>query len=104
MRAGQKAAIRAAHRALPLLQPGKSLSFVTLPQGQDPDDLVQEKGAAGFEAVLTRATPLSDLLWQSEIAQAQTDTPEGRAALKQRLEELAQQIPHKDLATNTSAP
>ncbi|WP_230481472.1 DNA primase [Sphingomonas sp. Leaf21] len=96
--AGQKAAIRAAHRALPLLQPGKSLSFVTLPQGQDPDDLVQEKGAAGFEAVLTRATPLSDLLWQSEIAQAQTDTPEGRAALKQRLEELAQQIPHKDLA------
>ena len=96
--AGQKAAIRAAHRALPLLQPGKSLSFVTLPQGQDPDDLVQEKGAAGFESVLTRATPLSDLLWQSEIAQAQTDTPEGRAALKQRLEELAQQIPHKDLA------
>ncbi|MGO7251696.1 toprim domain-containing protein, partial [Rhizobium brockwellii] len=44
--AGQKAAIRAAHRALPLLQPGKSLSFVTLPQGQDPDDLIQEKGAA----------------------------------------------------------
>ena len=31
--AGQKAALRAAHRALPLLQPGRSLAFATLPAG-----------------------------------------------------------------------
>lgn len=34
--AGQKAALRAAHRALPMLAPGRSLSFVTLPQGRTP--------------------------------------------------------------------
>ena len=39
--AGQKAAMRAALRALPLLKPGHSLQFVTLPDGQDPDDLVK---------------------------------------------------------------
>ena len=44
--AGQRAAMRAAERALPLLKGGRSLAFVTLPAGQDPDDLV--RAAAGF--------------------------------------------------------
>ena len=35
--AGAKAAIRAATRALPLLGPERTLSFVALPEGQDPD-------------------------------------------------------------------
>jgi DNA primase len=39
--AGQKAAIRAAIRALPLLRPGHSLAFATLPAGKDPDDLIR---------------------------------------------------------------
>src|SRR3546814_1309922 len=42
--AGQKAAVRAAMRALPLLRPGHSMAFATLPTGQDPDDLVQAEG------------------------------------------------------------
>src|SRR3546814_617253 len=42
--AGQKAAMRAAMRALPLLRPGFSLSFATLPAGQDPDDIVRARG------------------------------------------------------------
>ena len=35
--AGQRAAWRAAERALPLLEPGRSLRFVMLPRGEDPD-------------------------------------------------------------------
>src|SRR5690606_5632985 len=50
--AGQKAALRAAVRALPLLTPGHSLAFATLPQGQDPDDLVRTKGPDAFQALL----------------------------------------------------
>ncbi len=46
---GDKAGMRAAHRAadlaLPLLQPGKSLRFALLPPGQDPDDLIRAAGA-----------------------------------------------------------
>lgn len=87
--AGQKAAIRAAHRALPLLQPGRSLRFVTLPEGQDPDDLVKAKGAGAMEALLRDAQPLVDRLWQSEVAAEPLDTPEQRAGLKRRLNELA---------------
>jgi hypothetical protein len=37
--AGRRAAYRAIDLALPLVTPGKSLKFATLPEGQDPDDL-----------------------------------------------------------------
>ena len=87
--AGQKAALRAAHRALPMLAPGRSLSFVTLPQGQDPDDLVKAKGKAGMETVLAAAEPLVERLWATEVAAEPLDTPEQRAGLKRRLGELA---------------
>lgn len=87
--AGQKAAIRAAHRALPMLAPGRSLSFATLPQGQDPDDLVRTKGPAAFEALLRSADPLVDKLWAHELTLEPLDTPEQKAGLKHRLNELA---------------
>ena len=33
--------MRALHRALPLLQPGRSLRFAGLPPGEDPDSLIR---------------------------------------------------------------
>lgn len=90
--AGQKAALRAAHRALPMLAPGRSLAFVTLPQGLDPDDLVRSQGPGAFEALLAKPEPLVDRLWASEVAAGPLDTPEQRAGLKRRLTELAEQI------------
>ncbi|MCH4892701.1 DNA primase [Sphingomonas sp. SFZ2018-12] len=90
--AGQKAAIRAAHRALPVLPAGRSLAFVTLPPGQDPDDVVRTAGAAAFEALLATPQPLVDRLWAHEFAAEPLTTPEARAGLKRRLAELASTI------------
>ncbi|WP_375403869.1 DNA primase [uncultured Sphingomonas sp.] len=87
--AGQKASLRAAHRAVPLLAPGRSLRFVTLPDGQDPDDLVRARGASALEALLAQAEPLVDRLWTTELAAEPLDTPEQRAGLKRRLADLA---------------
>src|SRR6266849_4630186 len=42
--AGQRAALRALDRALPLLQPGRSLRFACLPPGEDPDSLIRGAG------------------------------------------------------------
>jgi DNA primase len=83
--AGQKAAVRAAVRALPMLAPGRSLAFVTLPNGQDPDDLARSGGKAAVEMALAEARPLVDLLWRYEQASVPLDTPESRAGLRQRL-------------------
>ena len=95
--AGQRAALRAAHRALPLLKPGHSLAFATLPAGQDPDDLIRASGVAAFEAVLDGAIPLIEMLWRSEEAAAPLSTPEQRAGLKQRLKTLTDQIADGDI-------
>ena len=90
--AGQKAADRAATRALPLLKPGQSLHFVTLPGGQDPDDLIKAKGAAGFEAAIASPRPLIDQIWRQERATGDTSSPEGRAGLQSRVAEQAATI------------
>ena len=90
--AGQKAALRAARRALPLLAPGRSLAFATLPPGQDPDDLVRTGGAAAMEGVLGATQPLVERLWEAEVAAGELRTPEERAALGARLRALAATI------------
>jgi DNA primase len=83
--AGQKAGMRAALRALPLLKPGHSLQFVTLPEGQDPDDLVKKSGPKALAELLDASEPLVERLWRSEVVASPLDTPEDRAGLKQRL-------------------
>ncbi len=90
--AGQRAALRACLRALPLLAPGKSLRIATLPPGEDPDDLVKRGGAPAFETVLAAAQTLIDYLWASETTGQDTTTPERRAAVRQRLKAHADAI------------
>ena len=90
--AGQKAAIRAATRALPHLGPERTLRFVALPQGQDPDDLVRSGGTAAIEALLGAPEPLVERLWRHEVDAAPLDTPEARAGLKARLMDHSTQI------------
>lgn len=83
--AGQRAAFRAADRALPLLKPGKSLRFVALPAGEDPDSLIAGQGPGAMSALLQRSRPLVDVVWDMEVSQGRIDTPEQRAALERRL-------------------
>ena len=90
--AGQKAAVRAARRALPFIQPGHTLGFVQLPEGRDPDDLIQMGGAAALIGLLSNPQGLVTRIWHAEVEESQTQTPEGRAGLKQRLAERAASI------------
>ena len=83
--AGQKAAIRAALRALPQVGPGRSLSFVTLPAGQDPDDLIKASGRAAFDTLLDSPESLVERLWRHELDAEPLKTPEQKAGLRRRL-------------------
>jgi DNA primase len=83
--AGQKAAIRAALRALPGVAPGRSLGFITLPAGLDPDDLIRTEGREALEALLEKPEPLVERLWQYEVGAEPLATPEQRAGLRRRL-------------------
>jgi DNA primase len=93
--AGQKAALRAAMRTLPLLEPGKSLRFITLPEKEDPDSLVRAKGRAAFEALKGDARSLIDIVYLSEVAGTDLSTPERRALVQSRLIEQARTVQHQ---------
>jgi DNA primase len=86
--AGRRAAYRAIDVALPLLKPGKSLKFASLPDGQDPDDLARSGGREAIEDVLGAARPLAQMLWTRESEAGPSDTPERRAALEARIGEV----------------
>jgi DNA primase len=94
--AGLKAAVRAAKRALPEVDSEHTLSFVSLPPGKDPDDVIREIGKAALAGFLARAEPLAERLWLAERDEGPLGTPEARAGLKQRLLDLAATIknPH----------
>ena len=91
-RAGQKAASRAADLALPHLLPGKSLRFALLPEGQDPDDLARSGGRGAVEEVISAARGLADVIWSREVEGGAFATPERRAALEARIQELTNGI------------
>ncbi|MEM9709413.1 MAG: DNA primase [Pseudomonadota bacterium] len=80
-KAGLRAAMRLIDLALPLIGPEKTLRFVVLPEGQDPDDLLRAKGPSAMADVLDRAEPLLALLWRRETEGRSLDSPERRAAL-----------------------
>ncbi|GAA4037717.1 DNA primase [Parerythrobacter jejuensis] len=83
--AGQRAAMRAVSRALPLLRPAHSLAIVRMPPGLDPDDLLQQKGRGALDQLLDSADSLLDTLWQYERDAQPLNSPEDKAGLKARL-------------------
>ena len=90
--AGVKAAYRALDLALPLLEPGHSLRFALLPEGQDPDDLLKAQGPQAVREVVEGAQPLSEMLWQRALGQNDRSTPERRAQFEKELRSLLNTI------------
>ncbi|HTM80922.1 DNA primase [Asticcacaulis sp.] len=97
-KAGQRAAFRALDRALPKLKPGRSFKVCLLPGGQDPDDMLREKGALALREALKETKPFVEVLFTREAELEPLDTPERKAGFKKRLRALAAQIEDKDLA------
>jgi len=87
-RAGREAAWRALNNSLPLMRDGRQIGFLFLPEGEDPDSLVQKEGQAAFLARAARPTPLSEFFYEGLMAEADISTMDGRA----RLVELARPL------------
>jgi DNA primase len=86
--AGQRAALRALDRALPLLRSGLGLKFAFLATdtADDPDGMVRRYPDRLFiDHVVTSALSLSDLMLRSEAGETRLDDGEAVAGLLQRL-------------------
>jgi DNA primase len=95
--AGQRAAMRAAARALPLLRPGHSLAFVHMPAGLDPDDLLKKDGRTAMDRLLAEPHSLLETLWRHESNAQPLRSPEDKAGLKERLMAHAESIQHPEI-------
>ena len=91
-KAGINAAMRAIDLALPILSIGKSLRFAMLPQGQDPDDIIQSQGAEKMKEIINNAVPMIDLLWQRELEVQTLDSPDRKAAFDASLKRITKRI------------
>ncbi|PVB59804.1 DNA primase [Labrenzia sp. 011] len=89
---GDAAGVAAAHRSIdrifPVLKSGFSFQFCFLPDGMDPDDLIKQRGLAGFHAEVDRAQSLFNVVWDRELSVSRLDTPERKAALEKRFDDL----------------
>jgi DNA primase len=92
-RAGRGAAWKAVESVLPRMKDGRQAFFLFLPDGEDPDSLVRQEGAAGFDARLAAATPLSEFFFAELGKDVNLGGLEGKARLAERAKPLLVQIP-----------
>jgi DNA primase len=95
--AGRRAAARAVERILPLLKPDQSAKIVFLPDGEDPDSLIKNRGRSAFQSGLDSGISLLDFLWMQHTNTRSFATPESRAGLEAALEEDALKIADKSV-------
>jgi DNA primase len=92
-RAGRSAAWKALESVLPRMKDGRQAFFLFLPDGEDPDSIVRQEGADGFDARLRDATPLSEFFYASLSADVNMASLDGKARLAERCKPLLAQIP-----------
>ncbi len=92
-RAGRSAAWKALESVLPRMKDGRQAFFLFLPEGEDPDTIVRQEGAEGFDARLRDATPLSEFFYAHVSADVNLGTLDGKARLAERCKAYLQQIP-----------
>lgn len=92
-RAGRDAAWRALQSALPQLKDGVELNFVFLPDGEDPDSLVQKEGKEAFMQRIAAAMPLNQYFFEHLVQEFDPATDAGKSALSVKAAELIKQIP-----------
>ncbi|MEO1766855.1 DNA primase [Thiobacter aerophilum] len=96
--AGRLAAWRALENSLPALTDGATLSFLFLPEGEDPDSFIRAHGRQAFEAQLAQALPLSQFLFRELTTRNDIQSEEGRARLLQEARPLIEQVQAPALA------
>ena len=96
-RAGRDAAGRALEIALPLLESGRQVSFLFLPDGEDPDSVIRDQGADTFRTLIDSATPLPDLLFDTLLNQTDLTRMDGKARLATLARPLVSRVPEGPL-------
>ena len=107
--AGRKAAFRGMEAALPMMEDGRQVKFLFLPEGEDPDSVVRNKGSQHLEHLFDNADPLETFLFDQMAQEIDLETMDGKARLSKLVAPYINLIPDgvfktllfKALATRT---
>ena len=89
---GIDASYRAAERILKILKPGKDVYFAKIPNGQDPDDFVNQFGKQGFSELINQSKDLVDIIFSHNAINVNKSKPTDIALLEKKLFNLAEEI------------
>lgn len=78
-RAGRGAAHKAMDESFSVLTAGKEVSFLFLPEGEDPDSYVKAHGKEAFQSLVDNAEPLSKFLFEAAESDVNMNSFEGRS-------------------------
>jgi DNA primase len=92
-RAGRAAAWRALENVLPVMQQGRQVSFLFLPEGEDPDSMVRKEGAEAFGRRIREARPLGEYMLESLTEQVDLGRMDGQARLAELARPLIEKLP-----------
>jgi DNA primase len=91
--AGQNAAIRALETALPIIRDGHSVSFIHLPDNEDPDSFIRQFGPAEWAMLIANAEPLPEVLFDHLKHETDIKSIAGKAKYAQAARELLAKMP-----------
>lgn len=91
--AGRTAAWRALETLLPLMEDGRQVRFLFLPEGEDPDTLVRKIGKDAFNAKLEQATALEKFFYDKLSQGLDITSIEGKARLSKLARPLIGRFP-----------
>jgi len=90
-RAGRQAAWRALERMLAQLTAELSPRFLYLPEGEDPDSLVQKIGSDGFVQQMDKTRPVLET-WLTGLKNMAGKGAEGRARMAKKADQMLSQV------------
>ncbi len=91
--AGRSAAWRALQATLPTMRDGRQAAFLFLPEGEDPDSMVNKEGHDAFMQRIGQAQTLSDFLFLTLAQDTNLTSLDGRALAIQKALPLISQLP-----------
>ena len=92
-RAGRDAAWRGLENALPLMRDGRSLRFMFMPDGEDPDTLIRQIGQQAFEQRLAEAPGMDEFMLEQLRSQVDLRQLNGQAKLVELSKPLLGKLP-----------
>lgn len=98
--AGRRAAQRAVDRVLPILTPDATVRIAFMPDREDPDSLIRSGGPGAFAAILERALPLEDFIWELLRQGEDPKTADGRLRIEGGINQMMEKVADKSVAYN----